>query len=354
MHRVRPWRLLGAAALAAGAGAVWAPAPAGALSDPGITIGLGQSITRTFPAITGDDALSIAEANVYPTTGNPNGGPTDQPTPQSCQAAPNGQGCADVPITLAVPPSSVQTTTYILSIAVSWPAQTVDSNTPELGPTYTDTMQYYLWEDPPAQVPNSPPPGTHPAFDSQDGVDPGNMTSVGPQSVHLDVLADNQAGVNSGFTLTVSLTDAAAVAFNPSGFGSSGFGGFVGGGVAPMPGTTGSVPGGGQVGTSPVVEGGGGGAAAPTAPAPPAAANVPPGTISAALARMGMASPPNALELGGPRFIQAGPLDRSGGPDHANGGALAASLLLIPLIALGLALWAYLRRRRRALTGKPA
>ncbi|MHB8452547.1 MAG: hypothetical protein ACYDAQ_19145 [Mycobacteriales bacterium] len=203
-----------AAALATAAAALLAlGAPASAYSGSAITIKLGQTLTIAEPAVTGVDTTYQAQVDVAGNAG------TAYPPPSVCQS--EADGCVDIPITMAVSPKTLKADTYILTVYLYWNTGTLAYNVPLEGDVYADQLDGYVWQNPPLIDPSG-----NPTFTTQsNGTDPSTMSVVAPTSVHFDVVIANTAGVNSGYTLRVGLTDAAAIAFTGAGYGSSGFGG---------------------------------------------------------------------------------------------------------------------------------
>lgn len=167
--------LLGAMAWVAGA------PPARAAAQQPIVIGIGQTVTRSYPAIPGDNSAQ-------------------SDTPAHCRSTTGSPSCDDVPITLAVDPSTLKTRSYSVNATVTWQTQTVQT---AVGPQQSDQLDLFFWQNPPSVINGSPSYDTT----SEGNPSPTEVSIVNPQSVKLDLVVAHTHGINHGYTVSISTVD---------------------------------------------------------------------------------------------------------------------------------------------------
>ncbi|HZU74556.1 MAG TPA: hypothetical protein VE990_17495 [Acidimicrobiales bacterium] len=195
--RARPIHLLLAGGLLAAASLLTTsavrPAPAWANTEKAFNIGVGQSITRTYSDLAGDDG----EGDVDFEDGNPNYTSNAQ-DPPDCDPQPS---CDDIPITLQVPKSALTpNNNYLLKVSFTYQGGP-GANTP-LGGETVNTIQGSLWDNP---IPTKGPHAN--GQDASCAGDPCVMNEASPDTNKFSLVADQITGTANTFTLTISLVD---------------------------------------------------------------------------------------------------------------------------------------------------
>jgi len=196
-------RSLSAALLATGVlAAVLAPAqPASAFKGEGLTVKLNQSFTVERPAIPGNSVVfqgSYQASDAFPA---------------DCEG--EAFGCEVVPIKLDIKqtdPEEIEASQYILTVVLTWDPGPQADNLPVTGTVNSNDLQGFLFQDPPVHDST----GGEVYSARTNGTLPGNMIAVSPSSGSFNLVVANFSGVNNGYKLEVSLTNAAAVLFDPS------------------------------------------------------------------------------------------------------------------------------------------
>ncbi|MEO6203982.1 MAG: hypothetical protein ABIO67_01160 [Mycobacteriales bacterium] len=135
--------------------------------------------------------------------------------PADCAGEP--VGCEVVPIELDVPqedPDEIEAQGYILTVIVDWdPGQRVD-NVFQVGTVYANDLESFLYQNPLAV--DSAGRATYTARSNT--TQPASLVAVSPTSKKFQLVVANFSGVNNGYTLNISLTSAARLAFDPNEF----------------------------------------------------------------------------------------------------------------------------------------
>lgn len=341
----RPWRaglafVLTAAVVSLSAGR------ASANTETAIKISVGQTVTKSFSDLVGDDG----EGDAYEQAGNANYTSNAQ-DPSDCDPLPS---CDDIPVVLNLPNSALGSgNPYLLEISITYEGGP-GANTP-LGTQTANTVAGSLWDNPiPAKGPHAN------GQDASCFTDPCGMNEAQLDTNSLSLVADQITGSADAFKLTLKLVDVS------SGPGSCP--GVSGGEGAP------ACPAGGSGGGST-----GGGAPAPSgAPAQPVTASpapfdsggaLPPTGSAASLpspSSIGLALPSFAVQTGGPNpvlsalsSVQVGSVLGIGGKSLKQGTflgipaarpasnlAVVLSLVATPALLAVASAFMFVRRRR--------
>ena len=174
-----------------------------------IKVKLGQTLDITKPAITGNSTLFQANDRSTGTTG------ASSALPGDCAQEP--VGCELIPIELDIPqddPDEIEAQGYVLTVIVDWdPGQRVD-NVFQVGTVYANDLESFLYQNPLAI--DSAGRATFTARSNT--TNPASLVAVSPTSKKFQLAVANYNGVNNGYTLKVSLTSAAQLAFDPTKF----------------------------------------------------------------------------------------------------------------------------------------
>lgn len=177
--------------------------PSSAYTGKEITVKLGQTLKIDKDPIQGNS--TVFQANDRATSG----------LPRDCAGEP--VGCEVVPIKLDIPqsdPDEIEAQGYILTVIVDWdPGQRVD-NVFQVGTVYANDLESFLYQDPLAV--DSAGRATFTARSNT--TQPASLIAVSPTSNKFNLVVANYNGVNNGYTLDISLTSAAQLAFDPNEF----------------------------------------------------------------------------------------------------------------------------------------
>jgi hypothetical protein len=157
-----------------------------AMLQSSMTIGPGQTVSKTFGPIVGQDPEVPFTA------------------PADCAAAVSGTVCDDIPITLAVPKGETLTNReFTVSATINWTAKTVNNGV--TGTIGTDNFAIFFWENPPAAKDSAG--NKAPDVSVILVTPPVTLTIVDPKSTKLDLVVANYVGANLGYTVTLTMTD---------------------------------------------------------------------------------------------------------------------------------------------------
>jgi len=320
-------------------------AKAWANTENAIKISVGQTVTKTYSDLVGDDA----QGDAYQQAGNANYTSNAQ-DPPDCDPLPS---CDDIPLVLNLPKSELgPNNNYLLEISLTY-AGGPGAATP-LGTQTVNTISGSLWD--------SPIPSKGPHANGQDGscfTDPCVINEASPDVATLSLVADQITGTADQFVVTLKLVDVG------SGAGAScpGVSGGQGAPACPAAGS-GSGSSGGGAGQSPAQP-----AATPSSASTGGA--LPPSPQSASLpstSSIGLGLPSFQLEAGGPNpvlsalsTVQLGSVLGIGGKSLKQGTflgipkaqpastlAVVLSMVTAPVLLAGGWLFMSLRRRRLA------
>ena len=158
-----------------------------------VKIAVGQTVTKSYSDLVGDDA----EAGAYQQAGNANYTSNAQ-DPPDCDSMPS---CDDIPLTLDLPKSALTTdNNYLLQITLTYD-NGAGANTP-LGTETTNTVSASLWDNP------IPTKGPH--ANGQDGscfTDPCVINEASPDTTTYSLVADQLTGAADAYKVTIKLTD---------------------------------------------------------------------------------------------------------------------------------------------------
>ena len=206
---------LGAAGVIAAATLLTLPlggSPASATPASPVTIAVGQTITKTYPAIAGQMGpghLVAGEVSLQAGTDPP---PQTWPYPETC-ADPTAVGCVTIPVKLAVSQKDIATHQYVFGATITWDNGFVvgglEGNTQGLiTNAQLDNLSTYIWNIPHGVGTD----GTHATGYAAHGefsvAPPMGLSDVTIKTPDVAVVVENYAGVNKGFTVTYSLVDA--------------------------------------------------------------------------------------------------------------------------------------------------
>lgn len=177
--------------------------PSSAYTGKEITVKLGQTLKIAKDPIPGNS--TVFQTNDRVTSG----------LPKDCAGEP--VGCEVVPIKLDIPqtdPDAIEAQGYVLTVIVDWnPGQRVD-NVFAVGTVYANDLESFLYQDPLAV--DSAGRATFTA--RSNSTQPASLIAVSPTSNKFQLVVANYNGVNNGYTLDISLTSAAQLAFDPNEF----------------------------------------------------------------------------------------------------------------------------------------
>jgi hypothetical protein len=156
-------------------GVALASAPAAhASSQDRVTVAPGQTVTRSYPAILG--------VNPVPKEHNEDLNQPGEPDPGTCADLPS---CDVIPVTVTQPVGLSVFDTFALRIELRWQG---------VGASPSD-LDLYLWYDPQGDVA---------AKKSAGSANPEAVVFTSPTSGAFQVVVNNAAGANSGYTLVVT------------------------------------------------------------------------------------------------------------------------------------------------------
>ena len=311
---------------------------ASANTESAVKIGIGQTVTKSYSDLVGDDG----EGAAYQQAGNPNYTSNAQ-DPSDCDPLPS---CDDIPVVLDVPKADLVANNNLL-LRVSITYQSGPGAPTPLGTETENTVAGSLWDNP------IPTKGA--TKNGQDGScfgDPCVINQASPDTTTFSLLADQIAGAADAFQLTLSLVDV--------GSGASGC----------VSTSSGPVCGGSPSASGSPAAGGSSAAPAPMASSGAGSGALPPAASSASLpspSSIGLALPSFQVQSGGPTpllaqlsQVQIGSVLGVGGkalrqgsflgiPAARPASSLAVSLSLLTTPVLLGAGYVILTRRRRGI-----
>lgn len=176
---------------------------ASAVEDPALQVPFDKTFVFKGAPITGVSTVYYPERQV----------PAE--TVADCKAEP--AGCHVIPLRLQIPektPKAIAARGYILTVKFEWDTGQRVENLPAVGSAYANQLLADLWQDPPIIDSTEAPAFTA----TSNGNEPSNLVAVSPTSSKFDLVVLNEYGANNGYTLTISLSDAASIAFDGSRF----------------------------------------------------------------------------------------------------------------------------------------
>jgi hypothetical protein len=157
--------------------------PAGALERPAIRLKLGDHVSYTGPAMSGNNYAMGRR-------------------PSSC--AGTRTSCDTIRVTLDVPVEELQANTYMLVVTTSWQPK-ADPNIQQVGRVASDNqVNTYVYTDPPRKDSTGAEVEETSAFMVPG---PNYLTVFKPETQKWAIVIENMYGLNTGYTVTVDLTD---------------------------------------------------------------------------------------------------------------------------------------------------
>ena len=258
-------------------------------------------------------------------------------------------GCEVVPIELDVPqedPDEIEAQGYVLTVVVDWdPGQRVD-NVFQVGTVYANDLESFLYQSPLAV--DSAGRATYTARSNT--TNPASLVAVSPTSKKFQLVVANYNGVNNGYTLDVSLTSAAQLAFDPNAFAPAKTPDYVQPTFNPPSSTPQQNGFGGASGPAFFPPAGPGAAPAPATPAGFTVPNIPGGKADPMLVAIGDVDVRSGLGL---RAVDVESKVAGVNIDKSGGMSVLLGLLALPLL-IGLALLFLFLRKRGLLGGGDA
>lgn len=303
-------------------------------TEPGITLHIGQSVTKNY-SIPGVAADELAKEDVNNEAG------TGAPPPSDCASSPS-MGCVVVPITLQVPASYFKTRDLAMNITLSWSGD-VGANT-AIGVEETQEERAYLWQTPTPKDVNG-----NPVFDQyDDSANPGFISQVKftSKSYSLEIIQTRSQGIPLPVKVVYTFQDLTGQSFP----GEKSYASSVPQAPPPASVTTAANP---STGTALGIGGTVPAGAAPPVQRPQVATVVVPdikgGAISPALMTAAQVSLPNGLGVSGATSVNGVNTTVTTKAPPASTGSEVIGLGVLPVLAVLFALLMLARRRRQRL-----
>lgn len=175
--------------------------PSSAYTGDAIKVELGKTVKIEKEPIPGNS--TVFQANYESTSA----------LPADCAGEP--VGCEVVPLELQIPeedPEAIEAKGYILTVVVDWDPGVRQDTGPAT--VYGNKLENFLYQDPLA-IDSS---GSATYTSRSNSTQPSTLVAVSPTSNKFQLVVANFSGVNNGYTVEISLTDAAALEFDAGEF----------------------------------------------------------------------------------------------------------------------------------------